>query len=486
MLLLGALLHQRQMARALDNGLAQTPPMGWISWTRFTCETNCSQYPSGCINSALYKSMAHQMVTGGYLAAGYNYVNVDDCWSEMERDGSTGRLVADRERFPEGLGGLAWYIHNLGLKFGTYGDCGTQTCAGYPAQLRPDSSNDEDNNFQLDAQTFADWQVDSFKFDGCNIDPMRADQVCPKMAVALNQTGRQVLLVCEWPFYQWVAGGEPDFSVAADNCNAWRYWHDVEDSWISVLAIIDFTVSKQARIGYHHGPGAWFDPDMLVIGNSGLSLDQARAQMAIWCLWSAPLYMSNDLRSIEPEMAAILKNKALIEVDQDQMGVFGQMVAQTEEARQEAFVKPVHPIINGCPSFVIVYLNRDTLGDTKRVSFGLRDLLSSAPIEVAAQRYNQAGHHPGGEFSSAKCHSRLINAMTKDPNMANLVVRPMDGRPREEFSIVEYEVVDLFANSKLFNLALNSTLELHVNPSGVRAVGLSEPSDRFPNPFLQN
>lgn len=117
------------------------------------------------------------------------------------------------------------------------------------------------------------------------------------------------------------------------------------------------------------GPGHWFDPDQLVIGNFGLSWEQARAQMALWSIWSAPLYMSNDLRSIEPEMAAILKNQKLIQVDQDPMGVFGLMTQQSADGSLQAFVKPVHPIsANGCPSFAIVYLNRNSLGGRSKVS----------------------------------------------------------------------------------------------------------------------
>lgn len=90
--------------------------------------------------------------------------------------------------------------------------------------------------------------------------------------------------------------------------------------------------------------------------------------MAIWAVWSAPLYMSNDLRSIEPEMARILKNKQLIQVNQDPLGVLGLMVAEQSRGELQAFVKPIEPIRNGCPSFAVVYLNRRTLGSPTKVS----------------------------------------------------------------------------------------------------------------------
>lgn len=103
---------------SLDNGLAQTPPMGWMSWTRFACEIDCQRYPEECISEQLYKQMADMLADQGFARAGYQYVNIDDCWSEKERDSATGRLVADKKRFPSGIRHLADYIHAKGLKFG--------------------------------------------------------------------------------------------------------------------------------------------------------------------------------------------------------------------------------------------------------------------------------------------------------------------------------------------------------------------------------
>ena len=114
---------------SLDNGLARTPPMGWLSWERFTCNIDCVNYPHNCINEQLYKDMADRMVKDGFKDVGYQYVNIDDCWSEMERD-SQNKLVADKKRFPSGIKALADYMHSKGLKLGIYGDVGYKTCAG--------------------------------------------------------------------------------------------------------------------------------------------------------------------------------------------------------------------------------------------------------------------------------------------------------------------------------------------------------------------
>lgn len=100
------------------------------------------------------------MVSDGFLAAGYDYVIIDDCWASKERD-SEGRLQPDPERFPNGIKNLSDYIHGKGLKFGIYGDYGTKTCGGYPGSI---------NHLELDANTFADWGVDYLKLDGCYAD----------------------------------------------------------------------------------------------------------------------------------------------------------------------------------------------------------------------------------------------------------------------------------------------------------------------------
>lgn len=217
-------------AGALENGLARTPPMGWLAWQRFTCQTDCEEEPENCINEELFKSQAERLVADGYARLGYNYVNIDDCWSELEREPSSGRLVANRTRFPSQLRSLAEHMHARQLKLGLYGDCGTKTCAGYPAQLDPrdQQSSGERNSFQLDADTLQNWHIDSFKLDGCHVDPLKAEQLCPRFSAALARLQRPLLLVCEWPFYMVYTHTEPQWQVAADACNAWRYYDDIE------------------------------------------------------------------------------------------------------------------------------------------------------------------------------------------------------------------------------------------------------------------
>ncbi|CAL1263604.1 unnamed protein product [Larinioides sclopetarius] len=301
---------------ALDNGLALTPPMGWLSWERFTCNTDCKNDPDNCISEKLYMEMADRMVADGYKDAGYEYINVDDCWMDMNRD-SYNRLKPDPVRFSSGIKALADYVHSKGLKLGIYTDCGNKTCAGYPGSL---------GYFDVDAKTFAEWGIDMLKVDGCYAEPTVMDDLYPQITTALNQSGRPIVFSCSWPAYQVGAGIDPDYTAIAKHCNLWRNFDDIEDSWESVLSIVDFYAAHQDELVSAAGPGHWNDPDMILGGNFGLSYDEAKAQLALWAIMASPLLMSNDLRSIEPKFKELLLNKDVIAVNQDSLGIMGKRI----------------------------------------------------------------------------------------------------------------------------------------------------------------
>lgn len=313
--LLATLTFVLPLAVALNNGLALTPPMGWLTWERFRCNTDCENQPDTCISENLIKTMANIMVKEGYLDAGYQYIIIDDCWLARER-APDGSLQPDPKRFPNGIKALADYVHNLGLKFGIYEDFGTETCGGYPG-----------SEFYLmqDANTFAQWGVDYVKFDGCHSDRRDFDAGYEAFGLFLNKTGRRMVYSCEWPLYQSVAGIKPDYDSIARTCNLWRNHIDIQDSWESVVGTIRFYGRNEGNFAREAGPGGWNDPDMLVIGNFGLSYEQSKVQMAMWAMMASPLIMSTDLRNISPEMKAILQNKNLIAINQDPFGLQGTM-----------------------------------------------------------------------------------------------------------------------------------------------------------------
>ncbi|KAF3838653.1 hypothetical protein F7725_010421 [Dissostichus mawsoni] len=299
-------------AEALDNGLALKPTMGWLHWERFMCNTDCDKDPNNCISERLYMQMADVMVKEGWKEAGYEYVCIDDCWPSHQRD-AKGRLQADPKRFPGGIKKLADYVHSKGLKLGIYADVGKNTCAGYPGSL---------GYYERERRSaFADWDVDLLKFDGCYMDWKLLEKLHEHVK-STKQTGRSILYSCEWPLYEWPYK-QPDYKAIRETCNHWRNFADVYDSWSSIKSILDWTASHQDIIVPSAGPGGWNDPDMLVIGNFGLSHDQQESQMALWAIMAAPLLVSNDLRDICPRSKKLLQNTDIIAINQDPLGKQG-------------------------------------------------------------------------------------------------------------------------------------------------------------------
>jgi alpha-galactosidase len=296
-------------AAAPDEGLAMTPPMGWNSWNKFGCN----------VSEDLIKGMADAMVSSGMKDVGYQYIVIDDCW-QVSRD-SNANIVADPKRFSSGIKALADYVHSKGLKFGIYSDAGSRTCAGRPGGLG--------HEYQ-DALMYASWGVDYLKYDWCSTTTQDAKASYANIRAALNATGRPIVLsICEWGTHQpWLWGAEV-------GGNLWRTTDDIQDRWggkqkwpngsccsNGVLSILD----DQVGIYSYAGPGHWNDPDMLEVGNGGMTNNEDRSHFSLWCLLAAPLITGNDLRTMSPDTKAILTNREVIAVDQDPLGREGRRV----------------------------------------------------------------------------------------------------------------------------------------------------------------
>lgn len=317
--------------QALENGLMRTPPMGWLAWERFRCNVDCKNDPQNCISEKLFMEMAKHLVNDGWKDLGYVYVNIDDCWMAKERD-AKGQLVPDPERFPNGIKALADYVHSLGLKLGIYGDLGTHTCGGYPGTTL--------DRIEQDALTFAEWEVDMLKLDGCYSSAKYQAKGYPRMTRALNATGRLIAFSCSWPAYHGGLPPQVNYTLLTNICNLWRNFDDIQDSWDSVLSIVDWFTKHQDVLQAQAGPGHWNDPDMLIIGNFGLSEEQSRSQMALWTILAAPLFLSTDLRTISQSSRKILQNKLMIKINQDPLGIQGRRILQ-ETSQIEVFLRPL-------------------------------------------------------------------------------------------------------------------------------------------------
>src|SRR5258707_10184758 len=145
------------------------------------------------------------------------------------------------------------------------------------------------------------------------------------MAAALAATGRPIVFsLCEW-------GQSKPWTWAKDVGNLWRTTGDIYDQWdgriangysLSVMDILD----RQAGLESYAAPGHWNDPDMLEVGNGGMTENEYRAHFSLWCILAAPLMAGNDIRSMTPAIAGILMNKEVIAVDQDRLGLQGRRV----------------------------------------------------------------------------------------------------------------------------------------------------------------
>jgi alpha-galactosidase len=285
-----------------QEALALTPPMGWNSWNKFQCN----------VDENLLRQTADAMVKSGMKDAGYQYVIIDDCW-QVARD-KQGNIVADAAHFPSGIKALADYIHSKGLKFGIYSDAGEKTCAGRPAS--------RGHEFQ-DANQYAAWGVDYLKYDWCSTTTQDARASYALMREALNASGRPIVFsMCEW-------GTAKPWLWAKDVGNLWRTTGDITDKWegkdkwsLGMLNILDL----QDGLESFSGPGHWNDPDMLEVGNGGMTLPEYQAHFSLWAILAAPLISGNDLRDMRPEINEILTNKEVIAIDQDRLGKQGHRV----------------------------------------------------------------------------------------------------------------------------------------------------------------
>jgi alpha-galactosidase len=296
-------------ATAEPNGVAQTPPMGWNDWYSEYCG----------VSAQLIEQAAREMIANGMAAAGYRYVNIDDCWMAPYRD-AAGNLVADPTRFPGGITPVADYVHGLGLKLGIYEDAGTFTCAGYPGSYGHEAQ---------DAATFASWGVDYVKYDRCHIPygdfPGAAQQqvdatLFARMSDALRATGRPIVFSIVDP-----DPGIDSWTWGRTVGNLWRTTPDIEDNYGSMLTNFEGTIGLSSSAAR----GGWNDPDLLQIGNGGSSLTEYSTELSLWAEMSAPLIASTNLAALTPAELAVYENLGVIEVDQDPLGRPGVAISNT-------------------------------------------------------------------------------------------------------------------------------------------------------------
>jgi alpha-galactosidase len=354
------LFASRTGAQSKRDTLAQTPPMGWNSWNKFACN----------VSEDLIKSVADAISTNGMKEAGYQYVVIDDCW-QASRD-ENGFILADSQRFPSGIKALADYVHSRGLKLGLYSDAGMKTCDD-----RPGSQGHE----YQDALQYARWGADYLKYDWCNTGTRDAEEAYTTMSDALLATGRPIVFsMCEW-------GTAKPWQWAKGIGNLWRTTGDIGDKWEGVgkspegncclYGMVDI-IDSQVGLEAFAGPGHWNDPDMMEVGNGGMTIPEYRAHFSFWAMLAAPLIAGNDVRSMSPEVKEILTNAEVIAVNQDELGREGRRIRKDGDL--EVWARPLSDgsraviLFNRGKSESEVSVSWDEIAYPKHIAAKVRDL----------------------------------------------------------------------------------------------------------------
>lgn len=322
---------KRVVELVVGDTLALTPPMGWNSWN----------IHATAVNSQVIIATARAIVETGMRDLGYRYVNIDDYWHATSR-APDGRPRANPDTFPDGIEAVADEVHSLGLSLGLYSDAADRTCAGCYGSYGYE---------RIDAETYAAWGVDLLKYDYCYAPAARSAAVSRyrAMADALAGTDRSIVFsVCEWGIrkpWEWArdAGG-----------NMWRTTPDIFDNFGWTPLGVRFIARRNLRLADHAGPGAWNDPDMLLVGNrgdgratgvlrtpnqlpgllagrriwsfTGLNDVQVHTHVSLWAMMAAPLLASHDLNASSDFDLALLRNPEILAIDQDPLGAQGRLV----------------------------------------------------------------------------------------------------------------------------------------------------------------
>jgi len=346
--------------------LAVTPSMGWNTWYAFGCK----------VTEANVEAAVDAMTSNGMKAAGYEYVNLDDCWQgTRDADG----FIHSNSRFPD-MKALGDYIHSRGFKFGIYSSPGPKTCGGFPGSYGYE---------EKDAETYAKWGVDFLKYDWCSAAgvyrPEQIQAAYQKMHEAIVHAGRPTIYsLCEYGLEEpWIWGPK----IGA---NLWRTTDDVSNR-------IDFQeYQRMMFVGFgqeglerYAGSGHWNDPDFLQIGNHGLNSDENKTQMSLWSLLAAPLFSSADLTKLTVDQLSVLTNREVIAVDQDPQGIQGRRISQMGPV--QVWAKPLSKgrtavgLINSGESPISASVNFAAIGYSGSVH--LRDLWQKKDLGVFKDSY---------------------------------------------------------------------------------------------------
>jgi len=370
---------------APQQDLAPTPPMGWASWNHYFCD----------YDDQTIRDQADALVSTGMRELGYRYVLIQECLTTGRNpDGS---LIVDTKRFPHGMKDLVDYIHSRGLKAGTYTDIGLNTCAGKPYE---GSFQHEDQ----DVATFAAWGYDFIEMDYCNRPQGHTGrEIYERTAEAIHKTGRPMLFyICSW-------GNEAPWTWAQGTAQLWRTESDLsaEKNHVDWGRVVK-NFESNARHAVFNSPSSWNDPDMMEVGNPGLTPAEAQTHFSMWVISAAPLWAGNDLTTMDAATRALYTNREAIAVDQDALGAGPEMV-RNYGAGIEVWAKPLGA--RGSGVMTVMLLNLGETPAEARVEWA--DLALSARVAVRdLWAHKDLGAFSGGYAVRLSPHASALLKVT--------------------------------------------------------------------------
>ena len=416
------------------------PTMGWSSWNTFGIN----------ISESLIKQQADAMVSKGYKAAGYTFINIDDGYFGG-RD-ADGHLLIHPQRFPNGMKGVVDYIHKKGLKAGIYSDAGKNTCAsmfggdkiGEGVGLL--NHEDDDANFWFNTLGF-----DFIKVDFCGGSPghnkeglkLNEEQRYRKIWNAIQKTGRTAVRmnICRWAF---------PGTWASEVSTSWRTTGDINCSWNSVKSIL----KENFYLSAFCGPLSFNDMDMLEVGR-GLSTEEDKTHFGMWCIMDSPLLIGCDMRTTSETAQKLMCNKELIALNQDTL--FQQAYVVKRDGELYTLVKDIE-VLNGKVRAVAL-LNLSDASKVMTLNFADVDLGGKVQMRDLFYRRNLAEQDTTAFEVRVPAHGCKIYRL--------------EAEERYERTIYEAETAYLSAYQEIENnqTALSATFSEDANCSGGVKVG---------------
>mmetsp|Transcript_38276 Transcript_38276/g.95877 ORF Transcript_38276/g.95877 Transcript_38276/m.95877 type:complete len:489 (-) Transcript_38276:162-1628(-) len=364
---------------AKDASMLSKPPMGWNSWNSYGCHTSK-------LTETTIHQVAEVLVSTGLRDIGYRYVNLDDCWGAVHgARNKSAPLQGDPVRFPSGMKALGDYLHERGMLYGIYSDCGTRTCQGYAGSMGSEA---------LDVKTFADWGVDYLKLDGCWASTKDMKALYTHWSELLRgvreeRGGRGIVFSCSWPAYA-IDPQKPEhfnFTYVSQICDLWRIYGDISGHWSSVMAIADWWAEHQDVLVPIAGPDSFNDPDMLEVGN-GLTKEEGQTQMAIWSILAAPLILGHDPLTMTSDTLEVVSNPEVVAVDQDPAVDQGRRVQSYSHNGTRTYDVWVRRLAGGDVAVALVNVGSETLA-------------------VSQLRWSEIGLTPGDSYRARDLWRRI-------------------------------------------------------------------------------